>query len=406
MALGGFFASVTGMEAQSQAMQSVSMNIANMTTTGYKSNETMFQTLLGSWPTVKNNSSGLSSSRTDISGVSAYDRTNILQQGNVASTGRNYDVAINRQNAFFMVRDGYDNVYYSRAGNFGTLTEDGTTYLVNSSNLKVQGFSALPGGGFSSTPSDIEMPGTDKIPSVQTSAIEITANVPASDVTSSSYGLTVYGPNNDGQTMNMIFKKVEGNVNTWDVSFNMDDATVSSAPIQVVFGNNGEVLSPKNFDIAVNWNDGSQNNVAIDISKMTQYDGSNTIKNISQDGKASGNFLKSYIDDDGVLKASYTNGQVVDYAKLTLVGFSSPENLTNVTGTLFQAGAGTGDSYYVMGYDTADKTIVSAQSLESSTVNPEKEFSKMITVQRAYSMNSQTFTVNNEMLSTIVDLKS
>ncbi|MDD4556811.1 MAG: flagellar hook-basal body complex protein [Alphaproteobacteria bacterium] len=406
MSLSNFYASISGMEAQSRAMQSVSMNIANMTTTGYKSNETMFSTLLGSQPAIKTNASGNYGSRSDIYGVSAYERTNILKQGTVASTGNNYDVAINRENAFFMVRDGYDNVYYSRAGNFSTLTEDGVTYMVNSSNMKVQGFEALEEGGFSSSPSHIIMPSTDVIPSVPTSTVSLLANVPASDVNSSSYGITIYGPNNDGQNMNMIFSKVEGNVNTWDVSFNMDGATVSSDPIQVVFGNNGEVLSPQNFDFTVDWSDGSQNVVTMDISKMTQYDGANVVKDLAQDGKSSGNFLKSYIDDDGVLKAAYSNGQTIDVAKLSLVGFTAPENLTAVTGTLFQAGNGTGDSFYVMGYDTADKTIVKAQSLESSNVNPEEEFSRMIQVQRAYSMNTQTFTVNNEMVSTIIDLKS
>jgi len=44
--------------------------------------------------------------------------------------------------------------------------------------------------------------------------------------------------------------------------------------------------------------------------------------------------------------------------------------------------------------------------LEQAAVDVEKEFSTMIIIQRAYSMNTQSFTANNEMLELLVDLKS
>ena len=124
MALSIFTPSCTGMSAQSQALETVSTNIANIRTTGYKVSETMFYTLLGSQPIVKGNQSGLSSSHTDIDGVGYYNRNLIDMQGVVTSTGGNYDVAINGTgNAFFMVKDG-EVVYYSRAVDFDTRTVD------------------------------------------------------------------------------------------------------------------------------------------------------------------------------------------------------------------------------------------------------------------------------------------
>lgn len=112
MALNIFLPSTTGMEAQAHALGQVSTNIANMNTVGYKSNETMFYSLLGAAPVVKSNQSGLSSSRVDIQGVGYYDRTNIEDQGVIYSTGNNYDVAINNTgNAFFMVKDAYNNTF-------------------------------------------------------------------------------------------------------------------------------------------------------------------------------------------------------------------------------------------------------------------------------------------------------
>ena len=401
MALSIFTPSCTGMSAQSQALETVSTNIANIRTTGYKVSETMFYTLLGSQPIVKGNQSGLSSSHTDIDGVGYYNRNLIDMQGVVTSTGGNYDVAINGTgNAFFMVKDGED-VYYTRAGDFETRTVDGKTYLITSGGLRVQGFPALEGGGFGSNPEDIEIISPETIPPTPTSEMSITANVPA-DETSSSYALTIYGEQYDGRTMNMKFDKVEGQNNIWDVSFVIEDGTVTtSEPVEVLFDANGQLVSPKNIDINIAWEDGMSQTVNIDISNMTQYTGSNELTNVTQDGMQSGRFSKSWIDENGVVQAVYSNGKTFNNAKLALVGFSAPNNLYPVSGTLFEAYPDAGESTYL-----ENSGLIQSQALESSTANVEEEFSTMMIVQRAYSLNATAFTTSDEMLQELVNLKT
>ena len=401
MALSIFTPSCTGMSAQSQALETVSTNIANIRTTGYKVSETMFYTLLGSQPIVKGNQSGLSSSHTDIDGVGYYNRNLIDMQGVVTSTGGNYDVAINGTgNAFFMVKDGED-VYYTRAGDFETRTVDGKTYLITSGGLRVQGFPALEDGGFGTTPADIEIISPETIPPTATTEMSITANVPA-DETSSSYALTVYGEQYDGRTMNMKFDKVEGQNNIWDVSFVIEDGTVTtSEPVEVLFDANGQLVSPKNIDINIAWEDGTSQTVNIDISNMTQYTGSNELTNVTQDGMQSGRFSKSWIDDNGGVQAVYSNGKTFNNAKLALVGFSAPNNLYPVSGALFEAYPDAGESTYL---ETSG--LIQSQALESSTANVEEEFSTMMIVQRAYSLNATAFTTSDEMLQELVNLKT
>ncbi len=406
MALGIFFPSASGLTAQSNALASVSENIANMRTVGYKSTDTLFYTLLGSQPATMNNASGLSSSRADINGVGSYERHNILKQGQITSTGNKFDVAINTENAFFVLNNGYGDLYYSRAGEFGTRTENGVTYMVNSSGFKLQGFAAGEDGSFAGSLSDITIKYPEKMPSVPTTEAEITANVPADGVDSSSYGITVYGPNNDGRTMNMLFSKVEGKINTWDVTFTVDDGTVVSEPIEAVFDSKGVLQSPKDFNVTVNWNDGSSNTIAMNIENMTQYAGSAGETYVSQNGTKSGNYEGSYIDNDGVVKARYSNNRTLNIAKIALVGFTAPENLIPVNGTMFEAGSDVGNSTFIMGPDTNNKNILVPESVEASNVNVERQFSEMIQVQRAYSLNSSAFTTANEMTSVAIDLKS
>lgn len=401
MALNIFFPSVTGLEAQSHAMGQISTNIANISTVGYRTNETMFYTMLGSNPVVKGNQVDSASSHADAHGVGYYDRTNIFKTGNVVSSGGNYDVAINGdENAFFYFKDSYNNDYYSRAGNFSTRTQNNVTYLVNQNGMKVQGFEALEGGGFSSAPSDIIIKYPENIPPTSTTEATITANVPADGVDNAMYGITVYAPTHDGETLNMRFSKVEGEPNTWNLSFTVDGGTVIGSETKVVFNSKGEVETPKNLTVDINWDDGETNHIALDISNMTQLAGGTGTTNVKQDGAPGGSFVRSFIGDGGVVQAAYSNGKTYDISKLTVVGFSSAENLTPINGTLFEANGATGNTYYVQNAN------LEPQALEQSAANVEEQFGKMIVVQRAYSLNSSSFTTSNEMVQTAINLKS
>ena len=406
MALSIFTPSVTGMDSQSHALQTVSTNIANINTVGYKSSETMFYTLLGSAPVVKGNgANGLQSSRVDTNGVGYYDRTLVSSQGQVVASNSNFDVAINgNSNAFFTVRDSYSgDEYYTRAGNFRIQMSGGVPYLVANNGMHVQGYVANEDGSFGTSIEDIVLNYPDKIPATPTSSVQIGANVPADGVESSSYGIMVYGPNDNASNMNMVFHKVEDKANAWTVTFEMDGAVVSSAePIEVQFSSDGKLLTPTDININVAWADGSSNAIALNIENMTQYAGSSGITNIKQDGKEGGSFKEASVGKNGVISALYSNGQTVNIAKLALSSFAAPDNLTAISGTLFEANGASGNAALI---EDGGEYLV-PQALEQSTANVEKEFSKMVVIQRAYGMNSNAFTVANEMLEVVRDLKA
>ena len=183
----------------------------------------------------------------------------------------------------------------------------------------------------------------------------------------------------------------------------MEGGTVTSAaPIEALFSNDGKLLSPTNFDITVTWADGSSNTVNMNIENMTQYAGSSGITNIKQDGKEGGVFKSASIGEEGVISALYSNGQTINLAKIALSSFAAPDNLTPISGTLFEANGASGNAVLI----EDGGNYLEPQALEQSTANVEKEFSKMIVIQRAYGMNSGAFTVADEMLQVIRDLKS
>ena len=403
MTIASFIPSVTGLNAMSHAQQTVAENISNMNTTGYKQNETLFYTLLGSSGLNVGAQSGLASSRTSILGVDAYDRTNVDIEGLIKPTGNTFDVALSgKSNAFFELHDSFGTTYYTRAGDFTRTAQDGKAYLMSSGGLYVQGFKSLDGAdNFSSTPSDILIDAAQNIPQKETTEASITANVPASGVDTSVYAIRIYSDNYDGSNLNILFKKDVSKENSWNLSFELEDGTAVGDVSEVIFNTDGSLKSPQKITTSIHWNDGSTSSVSIDISRMTQFSGSSQVASIEQNGWPSGTLLNLSFDRNGVLSAHYDNGHDASIAKLAVVGFTAPENLLPYNSTLFETTGEVGNSFFV---DTKD--LITPESLESSTVDLPAEFSQMILVQRAYDLNSRSFTVNDEMLSLLIDLKS
>jgi len=143
--LGQFASSVGAMMAQSKKMETISLNIANLNTGGYKRSDTNFSTMLAQ--TYDNNR--------DIGGVRGITRSMISQQGNLQSSDSNLDVAING-GGFFMLNseiDGSGTTLYGRDGTLSQalgpeiqVTLNGNTstsnegYLVDKNGYYVQGW--------------------------------------------------------------------------------------------------------------------------------------------------------------------------------------------------------------------------------------------------------------------------
>ena len=155
------------------------------------------------------------------------------------------------------------------------------------------------------------------------------------------------------------------------------------------------------FIFDVNWDDGSSQTISLDIVNMTQYAGDNGLVDVQQNGLMSGRYVRGYIDDDGIIKAMYSNGKTHNIAQLAVVGFTSPNNLQPISETLFEAFADAGEATYL-----SLDGLLRAGALEQSTANVEQEFSTMMIVQRAYSLNATAFTTSDEMLQELVNLKT
>ncbi|MDY6829961.1 MAG: flagellar hook-basal body complex protein [Pseudomonadota bacterium] len=140
-----FNTAISGLRAANSDLNVIGNNIANASTTGFKSSRAEFADVYAS--------ALIGTGKTAIgSGVLLADVAQQFTQGNIGFTGNNLDLAINGE-GFFILNDGSGSSY-TRAGLI-SLDKDG--YLVANDNAKLQGFAATPSGALAGNLSDLRI---------------------------------------------------------------------------------------------------------------------------------------------------------------------------------------------------------------------------------------------------------
>ncbi len=140
------YSAVTGMEAQQLYMDTISHNLANVNTTGFKRTKLEFQDLMYQTlkePGTRNAEGEMAPSGIEVGlGVKPAATQRIFEQGPVNSTSNPMDVAI-RGEGFFQLEMPDGTIAYTRDGSLNK-TSDGT--IVNSSGYPISPQITIPEG--------------------------------------------------------------------------------------------------------------------------------------------------------------------------------------------------------------------------------------------------------------------
>jgi flagellar hook protein FlgE len=142
----------------------------------------------------------------------------------------------------------------------------------------------------------------------------------------------------------------------------------------------------------------------IDLSEVTQFGSNFAQYTNTQDGYTSGEFTGLAIDPKGVITTTYSNGQTQAHGQLLLADFRNVQGLKTVGGgawiETFQSGQP------VLGSPGEGKLGgLQSGSLEDSNVDLTSELVKMMTAQRDYQANAQTIKTQDQVMSTLVNLR-
>ena len=417
---------LSGLNASSKNLDVIGHNIANANTTGFKSSRAEFADLVAS-------SMGAGGGANYGIGVEVAAVAQQFSQGNVTVTGNNLDVAING-NGFFKVQQADGSAAYTRAGNFKL---DKTGDLVTNGGAQVMGFKVDPATGLSTSEAQpLSFPTGAPIQAKQTESIKATLNLDArakdsaGDATAtppvpatprSTYGtsINVYDTQGVATPVNLYFMKT-ANPNEWAVYNQLDDPT-AVPPVTAIslgtiaFDENGKI-DPATATLTLTVSPTANPNagtaapavanfpVDIDMSGATQFGSKFAVADLSQDGYASGDLTSINISNDGMVMASYSNGVTRAEAQVALANFRNPQGLLAVGGNNWVESFDSGPA--VMG-KPGDGNFGALRSgaLEDSNVDLTAELVNMMTAQRAYQANAQTIETQDQVMSTLVNLR-
>jgi flagellar hook protein FlgE len=298
MLWGAFNNASSAMMAMGHGMNTISQNISNMNTVGYKRMDTLFKTMLSEGHSAPQTPGG----GLNIFGVRPADRSLISQQGQSIAGSAWSDLAINGRGFFIVSQPSTtgepqttlsltdnQNVLYTRAGDFrelsvgdagtstATSSSDPTSspgeaqerYLVTAGGQFLMGWKAdawgrIPGvnttysspvaatsgsssgGGTSLVPISVQPNLT--LDGVTTTVIQPVLNIPANlEVTNDSYhtSTTVTDPLAGTHTMEIQWDRSTTDPNAWTVTYSLPDGSGTiAATTAVTYDSQGDILTP------------------------------------------------------------------------------------------------------------------------------------------------------------------
>ena len=426
--LSSMWTGVSGMSAQGEALSVTADNIANSNTTGFKASRAEFQDIMS------RSLKGIDGGNQIGRGVRIGAVNPLLSQGNLDHTDRSTDLGINGT-GYFQVK-GSEGVSYTRDGSFH-FDKDG--FLVTNDQQRIQGYQANEKGKIETKLGDMKFPNA-LVNASSTGSVKMNLNLDSRHVANSktfdpkdpyktshyATAVEIYDSQGAKHVLNVFFNKGENREWTYHGMIDgkemeggaPEGQQLAQAVIgKVTFNEDGLLQAQEQTESTFNFTGGAKQDQKIklnfgdDIASggkglegSKQFGKDSDIMSWNQDGFSAGMVNNLSFNDEGVLTASYSNGQVLDLGQVVLAKFENPEALLKTGGNLFRQSRNSGEPS-VGAARMSGRGSLMAKSLERSNVDLAGEFVQMITNQRAFQANSKTITTSDELMNEVIQLK-
>ena len=426
-------AGVMGLAVNAVKLSTISDNIANSQTYGYKRADTEFADMV------------LAQSNGDYNagGVRALTYRDAGAQGSLVTTSNATDISISGR-GMLAVTDGASlnqaasdrTLMLTSTGSFYT---DESGYLRTQSGLHLLGWPADVNG-------NVTAPVRDSIAGLEpvrtnlnqnavspTQNITLGVNLPATETEdgapANTYDLPIEYYDTLGRSQTLDFEFVpqaplpgDPPTNTWtvnvrdqagnpatviatfDVTF--DDSVSAGGSIASVTAGAGAAYDPATGDISI-----TTASQAVDIfvgtssgtSALTQLSASFSPLTVTKDGAPIGNLSSIEIDERGILQAVYDTGFRRTIFQIPVADVPNFAGLDAVGNSAFAITQNSGDVYF---WDAGDGPTGTTEgySLTESTTDIAAELTDLIQTQRAYSSNAKIIQTVDEMLQETTDI--
>lgn len=425
-------AGVAGLTANANRLASISDNIANSGTYGYKRAETDFFSVV---------TGGANKSSYTAGGVRTTSMRLIEERGSLISTSNATDIAIDGQ-GFFPVTtvsalNSGASSYPVLLATTGSFSPDENGILRSATGEVLMGWPANADGTIGNFSRDslsalapINVTANQYVAN-PTTEISISANLPA---TATQAGATTdpvivpveyYGNLGTADTLSVAFTPVvpvSGASNTWTMTVTdsaqggatvgeyelaFDDTQAAGGRLLSVTTLSGGAYDPAtgSADLALS---GGSVSLAIGIpggtEGLTQLSDSYYPGTVTKNGSEVGTLVSVEFDEGGRLHAVYDSGFTRAIWQVPVIDVANPNGLVASSNQTFQMSSSSG-SYYLWDAGAGPTGTISGYTREESATDVTTELTQLIQTQRAYSSNAKVIQTVDEMLQETTNLK-
>jgi len=399
---------LSGLIASQDQLSSVSNNLANLDTVGYKDQTVSFSDLFAQSSQVNATNDPISTGL----GVTTSQTSSDFTDGGVSSTGIDSNMALSG-NGFFVVQGVTGAPVYTRAGDF---TANAAGFLTTPAGDEVLGYGATNGVvSTTGTLQPLNVALGSVIPATPTTEFQISANLNSGATTGTTYASTVPLHDSLGAIHTLTVTYTKTGTNTWSYSASLPAAdTTGAGPVAtgtLTFDSSGNLTSPTaNVAVAVPaFTDGA---AAMNLNwQVVNTNGAGTItqtdlassSTTTADGQGSGTLQSYAVQADGTIEGTYSNGQTNALGQVAIATFANTQGLLLAGSNNYEATPGSGAaSVGIAG--TGGRGTITGASVEGSNVDVAAEFSKMIVAQQAYQANAKTITTFQSISQSTIDM--
>jgi flagellar hook protein FlgE len=423
-------AGVSGLAANSSRLGTISDNIANASTFGYKRVETDFNAL------VVGQGAGLYTA----GGVRASTTRSVSQDGAIVTTSNALDLAMTGRGMLPVTTlndatgGGTPSLMMTRTGAF---RPDAGGLLRTESGLVLMGWPTAADGSMPLVARDTSAAlqpiriESNRPVGDPTTQVSLGANLPATETLPTGSGdplplrVEYFGNLGTSESLDITFTPDTsdpiGMSNTWTVSISDSASDPAANPIstfQVTFddsqGAGGALLNvvgggydPATGAIPLTVGGG---NIELSIgvpggaSGLKQLAASFSPSNVVKNGSPVGQLVAVEVDPQGYVKATYDTGFVKALYKIPVIDVPNPNGLVAVEGQAFKTSPDSG-GFFLWDAGDGPTGAIAGYAREASTTDIAQELTHLITTQRAYSSNAKIIQTVDEMLQETTNIK-
>ncbi len=426
-------AGVAGLNANATRLATISDNIANSSTYGYKRASSEFESL------VISNSRG--AGKYSAGGVRASTNRLIDERGGLVGTSSALDLAVSGRGMLPVMQSvsldgstGPQPLMMTRTGAFRT---DAQGVLRTDSGLVLMGWPADNNGTIPTYPRDA-MSGlrpivinANQTAGDPTTIMGLGVNLPATETEAGSSGTPLplsveyFGNLGTSETLDVTFTPiipVTGSTNSWtmvirdsaldgaiigEYSLVFDDSRGAGGTLASVTTLSGGAYDAAAGTLALTVAGGP---ISVTIGRagdpngMTQLSDSFAPVAITKNGSPVGNLTAVEVDENGYIMATYDTGFIRRMYQIPLVDVPNVNGLTALNNQTYQVSPQSG-SFFLWDAGKGPTGSVIGYARESSTTDVAAELTALITTQRAYSSNAKVIQTVDEMLQETTNIK-